>query len=103
IIRGQSYDWSAGIEAVNGGLQESDSYAMFVAPAGSYVPSFNSRQQIKGGQSGEIGERRFYLKLRNGQEYGKMTINLYAPFNNQIPGLIRLSYAINPSGSKILR
>ncbi len=32
-----------------------------------------------------------------------MSINLIAPFNDQTPGLIRLSYAINSSGSRILR
>jgi hypothetical protein len=68
-----------------------------------YTPFFRSRQQIKGGQRGQIGEHQFYLKLKNGQEYGQMSIDLHAPFNNQTPGLIRLSYAINPSGSRILR
>jgi hypothetical protein len=103
VVHGQLYDWSAEIDVVNGGLCLSDNYAMFSAPNDGYVPTFQLQQQIKGGQSGEIGERRFYLKLKEGQEYGKMTINLYAPFNDKIPGLIRLSYAVNPSGSRILR
>jgi hypothetical protein len=102
-IRGQSSDWSAEIDVVNGGLQETKDYSMFTAPTEGYVSSFFWKDQIKGGQRGNIGERRFYLKLKNGQEYGRMVIELHAPFNNQIPGLIRLSYAINPSGSRILR
>ena len=76
---------------------------MYVAPTDGYIPSFGLQQQIKGGQSGEIGDRSFYLMLKNGQEYGKMNINLYAPYGNLHPGLIRLSYAINPTGSRILR
>lgn len=103
VTRGQLYDWSAGVEVINGGLCPSEVYAMFLAPDDGYVPTFRLEQQIKGGQSGEIGERRFYLKMKNGQTFGKMTINLFAPYNNQNPGLIRLSYAINPSGSRILR
>jgi hypothetical protein len=103
IVHGQLYDWSAGIEVIDGGLLESDSYSMFSAPTDGYVSSFKSQQQIKGGQRGEIGERRFYLKLKNGQQYGRMIINLVAPFNDGTPGLIRLSYAINPTGSRILR
>ena len=102
-VRGQIYDWSAEIDVINGGLLESDSYSMFSAPADGYVPSFVWKNQIKGGQRGSIGERRFYLKLKDGQEFGQMSIGLYAPFNNQTPGLIRLSYGINPSGSRILR
>ena len=103
IVRGELYDWSAQINVINGGLQQSGSYSMFSAPNDGYAPSFNLQQQIKGGQRGEIGERRFFLRLKNGQEYGRMIINLIAPFDDQTPGLIRLSYAINPSGSRILK
>jgi len=103
-VPGQTYDWSAAIEVINGGLlEESLGSAMYEAPTEGYVPSFEIQQQIKGGQRGDIGERQFYLILKNGQEYGRMSIGLYAPFNDQTPGLIRLSYVINPSGSRILR
>lgn len=104
VTRGQLYDWSAEIDVINGGLLEEPlGSVMYSAPADGYVPSFQLRQQIKGGQSGETGSRQFYVRLNNGQEYGRITIDLYAPYNDQYPGLIRLSYAINPSGSRILR
>lgn len=104
VVRDQLYDWSAGIEVINGGLlEEGVGSAMYQAPTDGYVPMFQLRGQIRGGQRGDIGERKFYLQLKNGQEYGQMSIGLYAPFNNQTPGLIRLSYSINPSGSRILR
>ena len=104
VVRGQLYDWSAGIEVVNGGLlEELLGSAMYEAATEGYVPSFQLQGKIKGGQRGDIGERQFYLKLKDGQEYGQMSIGLYAPFNDQTPGLIRLSYTINPSGSRILR
>jgi len=104
VTRGQLYDWSCEIDAVNGGLLEQPlGTAMYQAPAAGYTPSFQVQQQIKGGQRGHIGERQFYLNLKNGQEYGQMSIELHAPFNDEIPGLVNLSYAINPSGSRILR
>lgn len=114
-VRGQLYDWSAGIEVLNGGLFEVPQAAMnsgfidqftmpmYVAPTEGYIPSFQHGGQIKGGQSGEIGDRYFYLLINNGKEYGRMHINLFAPYGRLHPGLIRLSYAINPSGSRILR
>lgn len=103
-IHGQLSDWSAGIEVINGGLlEERIGTAMYQAPTDGYVPSFQLQGQIKGGQRGDIGDRQFYLRLKNGQEYGQISINLIAPFNNQTSGLVRLSYAINPSGSRILR
>ena len=114
-VRGQLYDWSAGIGVINGGLYEVPQAAMnsgfldepaipmYVAPTDGYVPSFGFQQQIKGGQRGEIGNRYFYLLLNGGKEYGKMSINLFAPYGQLHPGMIRLSYAVNPSGTRILR
>jgi len=115
VVQGQLYDWSAGIEVVDGGLLEvpqahmnsgflgEPPFAMYSAPTAGYIPSFSLKSQIKGGQSGEIGNRYFYLLLQDGKEYGRMSINLFAPYGYLYPGLIRLSYAINPSGSRILR
>jgi len=115
VVQGQLYDWSARIEVINGGLWEvpqaamnsgfldEPPFAMYSAPQDGYISSFSHNGQIKGGQSGEIGNRFFYLLLNGGKEYGRMSINLFAPYGYLHPGLIRLSYAINPSGSRILR
>jgi len=100
---GKSYDWSGEIDVLGGGLQPGDSYSMFVAPADGYVPTFSLQQKIMDGQRGSIGDKKFYVMLHNGKVFGRIQIDLIAPFNMGIPGLIRLSYAINPSGSRILR
>jgi hypothetical protein len=104
-VHGQTNDWSCKIEVVNGGLlEESRSDAsMYSAPTNGYVPAFELTQRIKGGQHGSIGKRHFYVMLRNGQEYGRITIELHAPFNTDIGGLIRLEYAVNPSGLRVLK
>ncbi len=103
-IRGQLSDWLSEISVPSGGLLlESDlSSAMYVAPTNGYTNAFQYNQQIKGGQRGSTGDQRFYLMLKNGQEYGRITIGLFAPCK-QTPGLIRIDYAINPTGSHILR
>lgn len=105
VTLGQRYDWSCEVATINGGLlQETDSSSsMYSAPQASYVPSFQFEQKVGSGWGDTTGPRRFYVRLNNGQEYGRITIELYARYNNQTPGLIRLSYAINPSGSRILR
>lgn len=115
VVQGQLYDWSAGIEVINGGLLEvpqaainsgflaEPPFAMYSAPENGYTPSFQLKSQINGGQSGEIGNRFFYLRLKDGKEYGRMSINLFAPYGHLYPGLVRISYAINPSGSHILK
>ncbi len=45
----------------------------------------------------------FIFGLRTGRIMARLKINFYAPYNDQIPGLIHLSYAINPTDSRILR
>jgi hypothetical protein len=101
----QLYEWSCKLEVINGGLLEEDDLndSMYSAPTDGYTPAFELHQQIKGGQHGSTGSKRFYVKLNNGQKYGRIQIELMALYNDQFPGMIRLSYAINPSGSRVLR
>jgi len=105
ITFGQRYDWSCEITAVNGGiLQETDpNSSMYVVPVEGYIPSFHFEQKIGSGWGDTTGTKRFYVQLNNGKEYGRITIELFAYYNKQTLGSIRLSYAINPSGSRILR
>jgi hypothetical protein len=70
---------------------------------GAYVSKFSLQKQIRDGQSGSICDKKFYVMLQDGKVFGRIQIDLAAPFNMGIPGLIRLSYAINPSGSRLLR
>jgi len=76
---------------------------MYIAPTNGYVPQFHFNQQIKGGQRGSTGTRRFYVNLKNSTEYGRVTIQIFAPYNAETPGLVRIEYAVNPTGSPILR
>jgi hypothetical protein len=105
-ITSRRYDWSSGMEAMSGDiLQENDkNAAMYEAPADGYTKSFSYEEGATANGWGDTtGEQRFYVRLNNGQIYGRISIELEAYYNNQTPGLIRLSYAINPSGSRILR
>jgi hypothetical protein len=105
IDAGQNYNWSSDMDVIDGGLLEETDAAssMYSAPTDGYIPAFTYQQQIMTGQHGSTGVKRFYTKLKNGREYGRISINLLAPYNDAVPGLIRIQYAINPSGSQILR
>jgi hypothetical protein len=107
IAYGKKYDWTCGVDAINGGgiLQETDASAsMYQAPADGYTTSFSYEEDAGvNGWGDTTGAQRFYVRLNNGQEYGRISIELEAYYNDQIPGMIRLSYAINPSGSRVLR
>jgi len=105
IVFGQRYDWSCEVDVVNGGLlEENNRYSsMFSAPADGYVDIFQFEQKIGSGWGDSTGAKRFYVKLSNGREYGRISIELFAYYNDQIPGMIHLQYAINPTGSRILK
>ena len=106
IIYGQRYDWACEMSAINGGLlqQETNPYSsLFAAPTNGYKGLFQFEQKTDGGWGDSTGPKRFYVRLHNRPAYGRITIELYAYYNDQIPGLIRLQYALNPSGAIILR
>jgi hypothetical protein len=101
----QMSDWSSVINVIDGALlEESNRYsAMYSAPREGYTPVFRLEGKVKNGQRGTTGERRFYVRLKGGSEYGRIVIQMFAPYNDQIPGLIRLQYTLNPTGSLTLR
>lgn len=75
---------------------------MFTASEAGYTNAFaHEAGTIERGHV--TGDKRFYIRLRKGQIYGRITIELFAYYNAQTPGLIRLVYAVNPSGSRLLR
>ncbi len=107
IAYGKRYDWSCEIDGIDGTslAKEPDLGAsMYEAPERGYTGSFKFEEPATvNGWGDSTGVQRFYVKLENGQEYGRISIEVYAYYNGHIPGLLRLSYVINPSGSRILR
>ncbi len=100
----ERYGWSCKLTVPGGGLLESQSLAMFTAPETGYMNVFT--HQVDAGQSGwgdGFERKRFYVKLRNGQMYGRIGVDLCAHYRGNKPALIRISYAVNPSGSRLLR
>jgi hypothetical protein len=104
VTWGQKYDWACEVAVPGGGLLESEGQAMFTAPEAGYTNSFAYQEEA--GISGwgvATAEKRFYVRLRSGQMYGRITIQLYADYHGKQTAMIELSYAVNPSGSRLLR
>ncbi len=101
---GQRYDWSCELAVSSGGMLESESQVMFTAPEVGYTNVFTHQEQANPNRwSVATGDKRFYVKLRNGQMYGRIAFQIFADFHGKQPAMIRLSYAVNPSGSRLLR
>ena len=104
VKRPKRYEWASEVGVPAGGLLENENRAMFVAPELGYTNAFAHREEAGVNGWGDGFERKlFYLKLRKAQMYGRMSLDLYAYYDEKRPALIRISYAINPSGSRLLR
>jgi len=100
----ERYEWACELAIPTGSLCETGDSAMFRAPEAGYSNRFAFHQEADINRWGDgTGDKHFYLRLHDGQMYGRITINLFAFYNGTTPGMIRLSYAVNPSGSRILR
>jgi hypothetical protein len=104
VMWGQRYDWSCELTIPAGGLLQDSNYLMFRAPEAGYTNAFVCQEHANPNRwSVATGDKRFYVRLRNGQMYGRITINLYADYHGKQPAMIHVSYAVNPSGSRLLR
>jgi hypothetical protein len=90
---------------VNGGVKEElDAYeSMFLAPQEGYVK--NCAMEFHPGEMGwTYGvNKRFYLKARNGQIYGRLNVEIDAYYLKDRWGRFGIKYAVNPTGSSVLR
>lgn len=102
VVRGERYAWSCEVSVPSGGLLENENQAMFMAPESGYTNPFAFQEQEDSNGRGCLENKRFYIQLSNGM-YGRIVISLYPDFHWTKNGLLRISYAINPSGSRLLR
>lgn len=102
-VGGKYPDWWCEFRTVNGGLaEETDSSSpMFLAPTAGYTNLFSFSESATNPWNRQSGNLRFFLRLKNGNEYGRISIDMAACARN--PNRLRIEYAINPTGSLILR
>ena len=103
---GRNYDWSFWVQAVDGGLvEELNQYdAMFLAPETDYTNIFSGNFPATNQDWGDsMFRKRFFIKARNGQIYGRMEIEVFSSYGNTGQGRLMVNYTVNPSGSHILR
>ncbi len=97
----EKYQWSFSIEAIGGGLLESDDEFMYLAPESGYEPKIE--MQLDPDNSDWKGEitKQFFIRARNGQVYGRVQVTIYSIYN--VHSAIEVNYAINPNGSRNLQ
>jgi hypothetical protein len=102
IIWGQrNYEWTATIEALQGGLILSQDEQMFRAPAEGYQTKLVIHVPANDPDWSDMKDLAIYLKLRDGKYYGRAELSFMVGSDREgTPFKIRS--AVNPSGSRNL-
>lgn len=99
ITSRDAMDWSISIEAVAGGLIETDDLFMYEAPELGYQPVWE--EHYSQFRAGRWVDRKFYIKARNGKVYGRITMEIAPVYGNEFSA-IDFNYWINQNGSRNL-
>ena len=77
---------------------------MFLAPTEGYTNLFSFEQAANASGWGDTtGDMSFFVTLHDGRAYGRVCIEIRAGSQGRTGGMVHLSYALNPSGSHVLR
>jgi len=94
-------DWSIKVEAVGGGLIETDDLFMYDAPETGYQPIWE-KHYVQVVAAREV-ERKFYIKTRNGKLFGNMRVGIQPAFpGSDVAGIVFYQYTVNLNGSRNL-
>jgi hypothetical protein len=93
------YDFRVRIEVINGGILESEKEFDYVVPVTGYADSYELDSPASLGDRWDSQPaRRFLLRLRNGQIYGRMIFKMIPEGDH----FCRIETWLNPSGSRNL-
>lgn len=95
------YEWTATIEAVNGGIIESTDEQMYRAPVEGYTSKFVVNMAADDAQWTDKKDVTAYLKMRHGKYYGRIKLEFMVGSDRQTTPLYITSFT-NPSGSQNL-
>jgi hypothetical protein len=95
------YSWSYSIEAINGGLIETDDEFMYLAPESGYYPKIEKQFDPTDSDWNFDIAKQFFIRTRGGQIYGRVQIVFHSVYN--VHSAIEINYAINPTGSRNLQ
>lgn len=100
VARNDKYDWSLDIDAIGGGVIETNDEFMDQAPETGYQPRFQLVMNPTNPKWSHRVNKKFYLKSRNGQLYARMEVEVFSNYQNE--GALGVRYFANPSGSRNL-
>jgi hypothetical protein len=101
VSRQDHYDWSFQITPIDGGIIETEDDFMYEAPESGYLPEYNFHLIKSDAKWTYRVKRNFYIKTRGGQNYGRISVEVFAYYQNE--GVFNIDWAVNPAGSRNLQ
>lgn len=102
IVYGQhNYEWTLTIESLGGGLVASNDEQMYRAPDAGYTSQIVFHMPADAREWSDEKSVNLYLKLHNGQQYGRAEVKVLVGSDRETTPLYITSF-VNPSGSKNL-
>ena len=98
----QSFDWHATIEAIGGGVIQSDDDFMYEAPEEGYQPRIQIDMPAGTNKWANIYDISFYAKTRGGQVYSRVKLEFRVNSPKPQTGFT-ITSAANPNGSRNLQ
>jgi hypothetical protein len=95
------YPWSYSIEAIHGGLIETDDEFMYLAPESGYELKFVRQFDPTDSDWNLDVAKQFFIRTRDGQVYGRVQVQIHSVYN--IHSAIEVNYAVNPNSSRNLQ
>jgi hypothetical protein len=100
IVPQSKYPWSFTIDAVEGGVLETSDEFMYQAPENGYQSTFTYTIDATDPNWRETVKKKFYVKSRNGQVYGRMEVEMMSSYQDK--AVFNVQYFVNPAGSRNL-
>lgn len=95
----RNYEWRATLEAINGGLIESNDEFMYLAPESGYQPKIEISMPANAPKWSATKKISFYQKT--GSDYARVTVEFRTDSDREKTGFTIDSY-LNPNGSRNL-
>jgi hypothetical protein len=97
----RNYEWALTVEAVDGGVIESNDEQMFRAPEAGYLPKVVFHMSADAPDWSDEKSMALYVKSRGGKQYGRVELSVMVGSDKPTTGFSFRS-AVNPSGSRNL-
>jgi len=97
----RNFEWTATVEAVEGGLVESEDPFMYLAPESGYLPRLVIHMSPDDPNWTDERAVAFYLKSRGGRNFGRVKLEFMTGSNKPTTGF-SFDSSVNPNGSRNL-